>query len=129
MVELSQEIKEKKMDIKSKLIVKAVKNIRSGYSKEHNAKSMYRPGIKLDIERSRYITESYKVTDGEPMTIRRAKFLDHYLSNLSLYIQPWERIVGNYAKDREGLYFPIDLSWRSLHRLVHSEEGQSLGTG
>jgi len=126
MVELSQEIKEKKMDLKSKLIVKAVKNIRSGYSKEHNAKSMYRPGIKLDIERSRYITESYKMTDGEPMTIRRAKFLDHYLSNLSLYIQPWERIVGNYAKDREGLYFPIDLNWRSVHRLVHSEEGESL---
>ncbi|MFX0188442.1 MAG: pyruvate formate lyase family protein [Candidatus Hodarchaeota archaeon] len=126
MVDLSRDIMEKHQNLKSKLIVKAVRNIRKGYFKDDAARGMYRPGIKLDLERTRYITESYKMTKGEPMTIRRAKFLDHYLSNISLFIKPWERIVGNYAKERMGLYHPIDLNWRSVHRLLHSKEGKNL---
>jgi len=116
---------EESIDLKSKLVVKAVRNIRAGFKKEDASRGMYREGIKVDTHRSRLITESYKMTEGEPITIRRAKFLDHYLSNLPINIQPWERIVGNFS-DRERLYFPIDMNWRSVKRLINSREGETL---
>ncbi|MFB0562366.1 MAG: pyruvate formate lyase family protein [Candidatus Lokiarchaeia archaeon] len=113
-------------DLKGKLIVKAVRNVRRGYTKDDATRGMFRPEIKLDLQRSRLITESYRMTDGEPMPIRRAKALDHILSNLKLYIQPWERIVGNHTEEPSGLFFPIDMNWRSVLRAVNSEDGKSL---
>ncbi len=113
-------------DLKGKLIVKAVRNVRRGYAKDEATRGMFRPGIKLDLQRARLITESYRMTEGEPMPIRRAKALDHILSNLKIYIQPWERIVGNHTEEPSGLFFPIDMNWRSVWRAVNSVEGRSL---
>ena len=61
--------------IRSKLVVKAVRNIRKAGQKEDAEKGMYRPEIKLDLQRSILLTESYKETEGEPMVLRRAKAL------------------------------------------------------
>ncbi|MEE9528741.1 MAG: pyruvate formate lyase family protein, partial [Dehalococcoidia bacterium] len=47
------------------------------------------------IERALLITESYKETEGEPVSIRRAKALRKILSNLSVNIWSDELIVGN----------------------------------
>jgi formate C-acetyltransferase len=113
-------------DLRGKLIVKAVRNVRRGYMKDEASRGMFRPGIKLDLQRSRLLTESYKMTEEEPMPIRRAKALDHILSNLKIYIQPWERIVGNHTEEPSGLFFPIDMNWRSVLRAVNSVEGNSL---
>ncbi|MDP2917164.1 MAG: pyruvate formate lyase family protein, partial [Dehalococcoidia bacterium] len=57
----------------------------------------YRPEVKLDIERPRLITESYKQTDGQPECIRQAKALAHLLDKRTIFIFEDERIVGNYG--------------------------------
>ena len=63
-----------------------------------------RPGFewKLDLERARLLTESYKQTENEPMTVRRAKALAHILDNMTIYIRSDEMIVGNYACDNDS---------------------------
>jgi pyruvate formate-lyase/glycerol dehydratase family glycyl radical enzyme len=113
-------------EIKDKLVVKTVRNIRAFAVKEDTTKGMYRPGIKLDLQRSRLITASYKETEGEPMVFRRAKALDKILSHMDIYIQDWERIVGNNVSTPQGLYFGIDMNWRSVKRVVEGEEGKTL---
>ena len=113
-------------NIREKLVLKTVHNIRNLKEKENTTKGMYREGIKLDLERSRLITESYKETEGQPMVLRRAKAMEHILTGMGLYIQDWELIVGNNVPTPQGLYFGIDMNYRSVQRVVHSEEGKSL---
>ena len=113
-------------EIRSKLVIKAVRNVRRGYQKDEASRGMYRPNIKLDLQRSRLLTESFKETDGFPMAIRRAKALENILTKMDIYIQDWERIVGNNVSTPEGLYFGIDMNWRSVQRVVSGEEGQTL---
>ena len=113
-------------EIKDKLVVKTVRNVRAFAFQEGNARSMYRPGIKLDLQRSRLLTESYKETEGEPMVLRRAKALHKILSRMDIYIQDWERIVGNNVSTPQGLYFGIDMNWRSVQRVVEGKEGETL---
>lgn len=54
---------------------------------------------KLTSERARLVTEAYKGTIGEPMIIRRAKALKKILSEMSIYIKPWELIAGNLGPE------------------------------
>lgn len=49
----------------------------------------------IDVERARYTTASYQVSEGEPMPIRRAKMLLHLVRSMSITIEPDEIIVGN----------------------------------
>ncbi len=60
------------------------------------------------------------------MVIRRAKALEKILGKMDIYIQDWEKIVGNITSSPEGLYYGIDQNWRSVERLVNSQEGDSL---
>ncbi len=114
------------INLREKVVVKAVRNIRRGENKEDPGKSMYRPGIKLDLDRSRLMTQSYKVTEGEAMVIRRAKALNKVLSEMVLYINDWEKIVGNNVSKPQNLFFSIDMNWRSVKRIVSGDEGKSL---
>jgi len=114
--------------VREKLVFKTVRNIRNLREKEETTAGMYRPGIKLDLQRSRLLTESYRETEGEPMVIRRAKALERILTRMDLYIQDWERIVGNNVPTPQGLYFGIDMNWRSVRRVVNSQEGSALLT-
>ena len=57
----------------------------------------YRPEIRLCIERARLVTEGYKQAEQDPIILRRAKALAHYLDNRTLYILPHQRIAGNSA--------------------------------
>ncbi|MBU2644341.1 hypothetical protein KKI24_06495 [bacterium] len=77
-----------------------------------------RPGFAwtLDLERARYLTESYRRTENEPMPIRRAKALAHILENMTIYIRPGEMIVGNYAIDPNSVPFYPELSWKWIKR-------------
>jgi len=114
-------------NIRKKLVIKAVRNIRKGLSqKEDSQKGMYRPEIKLDLQRSRLLTESYKETEGEPMVIRRAKAPERILTGMDIYIRDWEQIVGNNVSTPQGLYFGIDMNWRSVKRIIEEEEGKTL---
>ena len=87
---------------------------------------MYRPEIRLDLQRSIFLTESYKETEGEPMVTRRAKALERILTGMDLYIQDHERIVGSSMSTPEGLYFGIDMNWRSVRRIVEEPEACTL---
>ncbi len=113
-------------DIRSRLVVKAVRNVRRGYEKDEAGRGMYRPGLKLDLQRSRLLTESYKQTDGEPMVMRRAKAFRHILANMDIYIQDWERIVGNHASTPRPR--PV---FRHRHELAKRRKGRARcgGTG
>ena len=59
----------------------------------------YRQEVRLCIDRAQLITEGYKQTEDDPIILRRAKALSHYLDNRCLYILPHERIVGNIASE------------------------------
>ena len=54
---------------------------------------------KLSSERARLVTESYKETIGEPTIIRRAKALKKILTEMGIYIKPWELIAGNLGPE------------------------------
>ncbi len=61
------------------------------------AKCAFRRGeqIRVDLDRARLITESYKQTDGQPWVIRGAKAFAHLCANFPPYIKPGELIVGD----------------------------------
>ncbi len=67
------------------------KNLQS--AREMYLKKLLKP--ELTSERARLITESYRATEKEPMIIRRAKALRKILSEMTIYIQPWELLAGN----------------------------------
>ncbi len=113
-------------DLRGKVVSRAVRNIQRGYSDDEAKRGMFRSEIKLDLQRSRLMTESYKETDGQAMVIRRAKALSHVLKNMDIFIRDHERIVGYQTSDPNGLYHPIDQNWRSVKRLVNSEAGKTL---
>jgi pyruvate formate-lyase/glycerol dehydratase family glycyl radical enzyme len=112
--------------LKSNLTIKAVRNVQRGYAEDDKSRGMFRPEIKLDLQRSRLMTESYKETDGQAMVIRRAKALAHVLNNMGIFIRDWERIVGYQTSHPEELFYPIDMNWRSVKRLVNDPGGETL---
>jgi len=112
--------------LKSNLAIKAVRNVQRGYTEDEKSRGLFRPEIRLDLQRSRLMTESFKETDGEAMVLRRGKALAHVLDHMGIFIRDWERIVGFQTSDPEGLYHPIDMNWRSVMRLVNSEGGRTL---
>lgn len=113
-------------DLRSKLVIKAARNVQRGYKSEECVDGMFRPEIRLDLQRSRYMTESMKQTDGQPMVLRQAKALAHVLENMDVVIQDWERIVGLQTSDPNGLVHPIEMNWKSVLRLVNSDTGRTL---
>ena len=64
-------------------------------------------------ERAVLITESYKETEGLSMILRRAMALDKILSEMSIYIDDEQLIVGNQAsKPRAAPIFPeYSINW------------------
>jgi len=62
----------------------------------------------LSIFRTRAYTEVYKETEGEPLSIRRAKAFARYLETVPIFIKPNVLIVGFYAEDSHALPFNID---------------------
>ena len=113
-------------EIKRNLVSKAVRNVQRGYEEDEKSRGLFRPEIKLDLQRSRLMTESFKETDGQAMVIRRAKALAQVLNNMDIFIRDWERIVGYHSSNPNGLHHPIDMNWRSVKRLVNSEAGKTL---
>lgn len=62
---------------------------------------------KIDIERAKYFTESFKETEGEPLILRWSKALLHYANNATVYIDDNQLIVGRSGyKGRYGILYP-----------------------
>ena len=64
-------------------------------------------------ERALLITESYKLSKGEPFVLRKAKALHNILSKMSIYIEDGQLIVGNQASgQRAAPIFPeYSINW------------------
>lgn len=87
----------------------------------------YRAGIKLCIERPRLITEAYKDTEGEPIVLRRAKAIANLLDNMTIYILPHERIVGNpTSKPSSMIHYP-ELFWSWVDKAIDKQYKHMLG--
>ncbi|AFL98832.1 MULTISPECIES: glycyl radical protein [Desulfitobacterium] len=62
---------------------------------------------KIDVERAKYFTESFKVTEGQPLQLRWAKALMHIAQNMTVYIDGDQLIVGRAGcQGRYGIVFP-----------------------
>jgi len=114
-------------ELRSKINKKGVRNVRRGITDEEGSnQGMYRPGVKLGLERSHFLTESYKMTENDTVVLRRAKALQHILSNMTIYIQDHERIVGNYAESPDALTVALETNWKAYLRMVTTGDAQSL---
>ncbi|MFX1376018.1 MAG: pyruvate formate lyase family protein [Promethearchaeota archaeon] len=113
-------------DLRKKVVSRAIRNIKRGYVDDDSKRGMFRPEIRLDLQRSRLMTESYKETEGQPMVLRRAKALANILNNMDIFIRDYERIVGYQTVDPNGIFHPIEQNWKSPQRLANSETGKTL---
>ncbi|MBM4463093.1 MAG: glycyl radical protein [Chloroflexi bacterium] len=107
-------------ELKENVCIKAVKGLYRGRERI-DMDAGYRSEVKVCLERARLITESYKETEGEPMVLRRAKALKKILENMTIYIQPKERLVGNMASDPHSLPLYPELAWRWLEKALDNE--------
>ncbi|MBW1642112.1 MAG: hypothetical protein JRJ76_04675 [Deltaproteobacteria bacterium] len=89
-----------------------------GKSLRGSGTSPYAKGVKICVERPRLLTQSYKMTEGDPMVIRRAKAIAHILDNMTIIIQPWERIVGNFASHPDALQYYPELFSRWVDKVI-----------
>lgn len=113
-------------DLRKQVVSRGIRNVKRGNADDDSQRGMFRPEVRLDLQRSRLMTESYKGTDGEPMLLRRAKALANVLNKMGIFIRDYERIVGYQTADPNGIYHPIEQNWKSPLRLVNSEAGKTL---
>ena len=64
----------------------------------------------VSIERTRHYTQSWKQTEGQPSSLRRAKALAYHLDNMKISIRPGELIIGNYSADPFAMQFAAETS-------------------
>lgn len=90
------------------MISERIKLFKEKHVPKHFKSEGYVKGIYLTIERSRYFTESWKETEGKPLSIRKAKALANYFKKCSIFIRPEELIVGYFAEDPSGLMVNLE---------------------
>ena len=75
--------------------------------KEHVSKNFWKEGyveqVYISILRTRSLTKVWKETEGEPLSVRRAKVLADYLDTVPIFIRPFECLVGYFAEDSHAL--------------------------
>ncbi|KPJ50228.1 MAG: hypothetical protein AMJ38_02100, partial [Dehalococcoidia bacterium DG_22] len=70
------------------------------------------------VERARYLTESYRQTEGQPAVLRQARALEHILGHMSVRIEPDELLVGNVTgKPLSAGIYPEGIAGRILGEL------------
>lgn len=90
-------------------------------------KSFQNQKPKIDIERAKYFTESFKETEGEPLILRWSKALKKIAENITVYIDEKQLIVGRAGKQgRYGILYPeldgdfLDLALKELPKRTES---------
>jgi formate C-acetyltransferase len=70
------------------------------------------------VERARYLTESYRQTEGQPAVLRQARALEHILGHISVRIEPDELLAGNVTGKPLGAgIYPEGIAGRILGEL------------
>ncbi len=107
--------------LKQNVIIKTHRIAARGLQKEEDG-TAFREGVDVNLclERSRLLTESYKETEGQPMVLRRAKALAHILDRMTVYIQPNELIVANFASRPDCVTHYPELQWRWVEKAVNN---------
>ncbi len=91
--------------------------------------------IKVDLDRARLVTESYRKTDGQPWVTRTAKAFVNVCDHLPIYIRPGELIVGdpNSAPDElrwypeiTANYMPEAVTNGGFSQMVTNEEREEI---
>lgn len=80
-----------------------------------------REEVMIGIERARLYTEMHKQTVGEPEIIRRAKCLDHYLKNCSIFIGEEQWLVGDHCDRPDVLSLYPEMGFFATIDLVESD--------
>ncbi len=71
--------------------------------KEH----LYEEMPRIEADRAVLLTESYRMTEGEPVIVRRAKAFENICKNIPITIRPEELIVGSATvRPRSCQVFP-----------------------
>ena len=83
-------------------VVKDFMNVVIGLAKCEFRKEEH---IRVDLDRARLVTQSYRQTDGQPWAQRMARAFENVCENLPIFIKPGELIVG----DPNGA--PDELRW------------------
>ncbi len=61
----------------------------------------------VDVQRARFFTESFRETEGQPLTLRWAKALYHIAEHIDVYIEEDQLIVGRVGRPgKYGLIYP-----------------------
>lgn len=88
---------------------------------------------RIDVERAKYFTESFKETEGQPLTLRWAKALKHIAENITIYIDDQQLLVGRAGySGRYGILYPeldgdfLDLAIKELPSRTESPFNISL---
>ena len=108
---------ERTISLKVETPIKAHQTSQVGFEKVENCEA-FRQGyeIKLDLERAKLLTESYKETEDLPIPLRRAKALENILEKMTIFIRDKELLVGNFARDLKSVAHYPELQWRWVEK-------------
>lgn len=76
--------------------------------------NLYKKMPEIESSRAKLITESYKMTEGEPIVTRRAKAFLHILQNIPIIIREEELIVGSTTLAPRGCQTYPEFSYEWL---------------
>ncbi|HBN26891.1 MAG TPA: hypothetical protein DD405_05440 [Desulfobacteraceae bacterium] len=105
------------ISLKVETPIKAHHTAQVGFTKLEEGEA-FRQGydIKLDLERAKLLTDSYKQTEDKPIPIRRAKAFENILKNMTVFIRDKELLVGNFARDLKSVTHYPELQWRWVEK-------------
>ena len=86
---------------------------------------LYRKMPEIESARAILITESYKMTEGEPIIMRRAKAFAHILDNIPIIIRKNELIVGSTTLAPRGCQTYPEFSFEWLEAEFDTVEHRS----
>ena len=123
MVDLAENIQEKRLTqiIADKVRYRTMMGQRTGRVEEQEKLgkiSDIRPTLRLDPERARHVTQVYKATEGEPISIRRAKAVAYHLDNMSIYINDYDRVAGNSSRSPDHVISYPELYSRWVNKAI-----------
>lgn len=82
---------------------------------------------KIDVERAKYFTESFKQTEGQELILRWAKAMKHVVENMTVYIDDHQLLAGRVGyQGRYGILYPeldgdfLDLAIEQMPSRVES---------